>query len=172
MLLLPNFHKCPIYFLAAFPLPWKFPREEIQGTISTTTIYVPLGFILVFIFILGFPFYIYKWRTRHLASTTTTSTDFEATLLDSPKLLYSEAKLQRHLGSAACSICLADYEETDVLRLLPECSHLFHLKCVDPWLRLKHTCPICRNSPMGTSQVTPVAEAATRRILTYDMMQN
>ncbi|KAH7840651.1 hypothetical protein Vadar_019789 [Vaccinium darrowii] len=150
-----------------------------QGQNITDIVYgkgLTFGFILILVFIIGFSSYIYNWRTRPLDATSDASTDSEATeksgldediLLDSTKLLYSEAKLQRNLGSAACSICLADYEETDVLRLLPECNHLFHLKCVDPWLRLKHTCPMCRNSPMGTSLATPAAaEAATLRILT------
>ncbi|KAK2971301.1 hypothetical protein RJ640_001327 [Escallonia rubra] len=65
----------------------------------------------------------------------------EATLLTYPKLLYSQAKLHR------CSVCLADYKATDTLRLLPDCGHLFHLKCIDPWLMLHPTCPICRSSP-------------------------
>ena len=73
----------------------------------------------------------------------------EATLRQYPKLLYAEAKL--HQGNSTiscCSICLADYDDTDVLRLLPDCSHIFHLKCVDSWLRLHATCPVCRNSPL------------------------
>ncbi|KAK3035282.1 hypothetical protein RJ639_034805 [Escallonia herrerae] len=73
----------------------------------------------------------------------------EATLLTYPKLLYSQAKLHQNGDSTAtgCSICLADYKATDTLRLLPDCGHLFHLKCIDPWLMLHPTCPICRSSP-------------------------
>ncbi|GMN67811.1 hypothetical protein TIFTF001_036885 [Ficus carica] len=69
----------------------------------------------------------------------------EAALQRFPKLLYSEAKLQINQGS--CSVCLGDYGENDVLRLLPHCGHAFHLECVDPWLRLRPTCPLCRSSP-------------------------
>ncbi|MCL7046340.1 hypothetical protein MKW94_028925 [Papaver nudicaule] len=75
----------------------------------------------------------------------------EATLEGYPKLLYSEAKLQtKHTTSdgTCCSICLADYKSTDVTRLLPDCGHLFHQKCVDPWLLQHPTCPICRASPL------------------------
>ncbi|KAK2971302.1 hypothetical protein RJ640_001328 [Escallonia rubra] len=73
----------------------------------------------------------------------------EATLLTYPKLLYSQAKLHQNGDSAAtgCSICLTDYKATDTLRLLPDCGHLFHLECIDPWLVLHPTCPICRSSP-------------------------
>ncbi|KAK9291134.1 hypothetical protein L1049_009322 [Liquidambar formosana] len=91
----------------------------------------------------------------------------EATILSYPKVLYSEAKLQNKDSSATCcSICLADYKGTDMLRLLPDCGHLFHLKCVDPWLRLHPTCPVCRTSPLPTPLPTPLAEVvplASRR---------
>ncbi|KAK6289976.1 hypothetical protein POUND7_001517 [Theobroma cacao] len=83
----------------------------------------------------------------------------EETIKSYPKLLYSEAKLHnKDSTSSCCSICLADYKSSDTLRLLPDCNHLFHLKCVDPWLRLHPTCPVCRTSPIPTPLSTPLAE--------------
>ncbi|XP_009606479.1 RING-H2 finger protein ATL70 [Nicotiana tabacum] len=83
----------------------------------------------------------------------------EKTLLSYPKLLYSEAKVNHKDSTASCcSICLADYKKKDMLRLLPDCGHLFHLKCVDPWLMLNPSCPVCRTSPLPTPQSTPLAE--------------
>ncbi|KAI4351217.1 hypothetical protein L6164_005595 [Bauhinia variegata] len=77
---------------------------------------------------------------------------FDDNTLDSiPKLLYSEMQ-KGSLVSSCCSICLGDYKDTDTLRLLPECGHVFHLKCVDPWLKLQPTCPICRSSSVQTRQ--------------------
>lgn len=74
----------------------------------------------------------------------------EATLRHYPKLLYAQAKVREgNSTTSCCSICLADYRDADVLRLLPYCGHLFHLKCVDSWLRLHATCPICRNAPLA-----------------------
>lgn len=91
----------------------------------------------------------------------------DSTIESYPKMLYSEAKLQKTDSTASCcSICLADYKGTDTLRLLPDCKHLFHLKCVDPWLRLHPTCPVCRTSPIPTPLSTPMAEVvplASRR---------
>ncbi|XP_043698352.1 RING-H2 finger protein ATL70-like [Telopea speciosissima] len=84
----------------------------------------------------------------------------EATLRSFPKVLYSQAKLRKDTTASCCSICLADYKGTDMLRLLPYCGHLFHVKCVDPWLRLHPTCPVCRNSPAPTPLTTPLAEVA------------
>ncbi|KAL0008161.1 hypothetical protein SO802_009663 [Lithocarpus litseifolius] len=63
-----------------------------------------------------------------------------------PKLLYAQAKLLKSDSTASCySICLEDYDDSDTLMMLPDRGHLFHLKCVNLWLRVHHTCPICRN---------------------------
>ncbi|XP_035228918.1 dentin sialophosphoprotein-like isoform X2 [Stegodyphus dumicola] len=42
-----------------------------------------------------------------------------------------------------CQVCLSDYETGDILRILP-CFHEFHTPCIDPWLKINHTCPVCR----------------------------
>ncbi|KAL5548719.1 hypothetical protein UlMin_003950 [Ulmus minor] len=42
-----------------------------------------------------------------------------------------------------CCICLAKYKEKEEVRQLP-CSHMFHLKCVDQWLRIISCCPLCK----------------------------
>lgn len=42
-----------------------------------------------------------------------------------------------------CCICLAKYREKEEVRKLP-CSHMFHLKCVDQWLRIISCCPLCK----------------------------
>ncbi|GKU91495.1 hypothetical protein SLEP1_g5361 [Rubroshorea leprosula] len=67
------------------------------------------------------------------------------------KLLYSQAKLQKADCSSSCSICLDEYRDADMLRLLSGCGHIFHQGCVDPWLMLHPTCPVCRNSPPSTA---------------------
>jgi len=43
-----------------------------------------------------------------------------------------------------CAVCLARFESTEVLRLLPKCKHAFHVECVDTWLDAHSTCPLCR----------------------------
>lgn len=55
----------------------------------------------------------------------------------------------------ACSICFSDYAENEQLRRLP-CHHTFHTACVDHWLRMKTSCPLCRhdiNEPMEDGMV-------------------
>ncbi|PIN24947.1 hypothetical protein CDL12_02335 [Handroanthus impetiginosus] len=43
-----------------------------------------------------------------------------------------------------CAVCLCEFSEKDRLRLLPSCSHAFHIDCIDTWLLSNSTCPLCR----------------------------
>ncbi|XP_071710804.1 RING-H2 finger protein ATL46 [Rutidosis leptorrhynchoides] len=45
-----------------------------------------------------------------------------------------------------CAVCLCEFSENDKLRLLPTCSHAFHINCIDTWLLSNSTCPLCRNA--------------------------
>ncbi|KAE8730814.1 putative hydrolase [Hibiscus syriacus] len=46
--------------------------------------------------------------------------------------------------STECSVCLTMLEEEDMARVLPNCRHIFHAECIDKWLSLHSTCPLCR----------------------------
>lgn len=50
-------------------------------------------------------------------------------------------------NDGTCPICLSDYRAEEVVRCIPECQHCFHAGCIDVWLRLNNSCPVCRNSP-------------------------
>ncbi|KAJ3273697.1 hypothetical protein HDV01_003976 [Terramyces sp. JEL0728] len=41
-----------------------------------------------------------------------------------------------------CCICISEYENDQVLRQL-SCSHYFHQSCIDEWLSINATCPLC-----------------------------
>ncbi|KAL5552931.1 hypothetical protein UlMin_040332 [Ulmus minor] len=45
-----------------------------------------------------------------------------------------------------CAVCLCEFSEQDKLRLLPLCSHAFHMDCIDTWLLSNSTCPLCRGT--------------------------
>ncbi|XP_059644964.1 RING-H2 finger protein ATL46-like [Cornus florida] len=45
-----------------------------------------------------------------------------------------------------CAVCLCEFSESDKLRLLPMCSHAFHINCIDTWLLSNSTCPLCRGT--------------------------
>ncbi|XP_072975793.1 E3 ubiquitin-protein ligase At1g12760-like isoform X1 [Typha angustifolia] len=44
---------------------------------------------------------------------------------------------------AECCICLSAYDDGVELRELP-CSHHFHCTCIDKWLYINATCPLCK----------------------------
>ncbi|XP_023767607.1 RING-H2 finger protein ATL70 [Lactuca sativa] len=134
--------------------------------------------VFFLIIVLSYGSYVYRRSIRSQSSlpiislddTVHSDDDDECRGLDDdvlgtfPTILYSEVAMllngetntathADNCGSAGCSICLADYKPADVIRLLPECSHLFHVSCVDTWLRVHPTCPVCRNSPFPTQRI-------------------
>ncbi|XP_009953680.1 PREDICTED: E3 ubiquitin-protein ligase RNF128, partial [Leptosomus discolor] len=42
-----------------------------------------------------------------------------------------------------CVVCIDLYKPNEVVRILT-CNHIFHKKCVDPWLLEHRTCPMCK----------------------------
>ncbi|KAK6918419.1 Zinc finger, RING-type [Dillenia turbinata] len=47
------------------------------------------------------------------------------------------------LEDAECCICLSAYDDGAELRELP-CRHHFHCACIDKWLYINATCPLCK----------------------------
>uniref|UniRef100_A0ACD5UDV7 Uncharacterized protein n=1 Tax=Avena sativa TaxID=4498 RepID=A0ACD5UDV7_AVESA len=46
---------------------------------------------------------------------------------------------------AECCICISAYDDGAELRELP-CGHHFHCTCIDKWLHINATCPLCKFS--------------------------
>ncbi|XP_047152511.1 E3 ubiquitin-protein ligase ATL6-like [Vigna umbellata] len=62
-----------------------------------------------------------------------------------PTLEYSVVKIHKlGKGTLECAVCLNEFEETETLRLIPKCDHVFHPECIDEWLASHTTCPVCR----------------------------
>ncbi|CAL9247225.1 unnamed protein product [Arabidopsis halleri] len=68
-----------------------------------------------------------------------------------PVFLYGNVTMSLK-ESFDCAVCLNEFSDADKLRLLPVCSHAFHLHCIDTWLLSNSTCPLCRRS-LSTSNV-------------------
>ncbi|KAJ1278775.1 hypothetical protein BS78_04G104700 [Paspalum vaginatum] len=74
-----------------------------------------------------------------------------------PKLAYQRgAGAGPGCGWAQCAICLAVVRDGETVRLLPACGHLFHVDCIDLWLRSHATCPLCRRDVGGDAAAEKV----------------
>ncbi|KAK7386656.1 hypothetical protein VNO78_26990 [Psophocarpus tetragonolobus] len=65
-----------------------------------------------------------------------------------PTFTYSSVKDLRkdQKYGLECAICLLEFEDDNMLRLLTLCCHVFHQECIDLWLRSHKTCPVCRRN--------------------------
>ncbi|KAK6119423.1 hypothetical protein DH2020_046839 [Rehmannia glutinosa] len=72
------------------------------------------------------------------------------------------------MEDAQCTICLAEYEEKEMLRIMPKCGHSFHLSCIDIWLRKQSTCPVCRLSLQDSVETKHVPSATLSTAQSFD----
>lgn len=68
-----------------------------------------------------------------------------------PRTQLGESRRLPKPNDTTCPICLCEYQPKETLRTIPECNHYFHVDCIDGWLRLNATCPLCRYSPEDQS---------------------
>ncbi|CAL0311391.1 unnamed protein product [Lupinus luteus] len=83
-----------------------------------------------------------------------------------PKTLIGESGRLPKPNNNICPICLCDYEPKEMLRTIPECNHYFHASCIDEWLKMNATCPLCRNSPdAASSNVASSSSSSSSRTI-------
>lgn len=75
-----------------------------------------------------------------------------------PTFTYSSVKEYRRAKySLECAICLLEFEDDHVIRLVNKCCHVFHQDCIDLWFEMHKTCPVCRrNLELLLGEGTPV----------------
>lgn len=143
---------------------WLFNAEETCDEsapmlVSLCTGMIYIGFIAIFlpciIIIIMLPFVCFclPCVIRVLATVVEVSDGkkgaSQADLDGLPTIQYTNGILGQQ--EEQCSICLNNYKEDETMRLLPcDKRHHFHKECVDEWLILNATCPICRARVVGT----------------------
>ncbi|KAM3748295.1 hypothetical protein ACB098_05G097700 [Castanea mollissima] len=71
-----------------------------------------------------------------------------------PKFIYKPSvQLDHGEEVTESSVCLSTIVEETMVKLLPNCTHRFHVECIDVWLSSNTTCPICR--PLAEPRVRP-----------------
>ncbi|XP_010253089.1 PREDICTED: RING-H2 finger protein ATL74-like [Nelumbo nucifera] len=68
----------------------------------------------------------------------------------------------KSIQATECPICLGDFVDGDKIRVLPECSHGFHVKCIDTWLVSHSSCPTCRHSLLDRPTTSDAQDADER----------
>ena len=52
-----------------------------------------------------------------------------------PAYRFNKENQKDDMDQSVCVVCMSDFENRQLLRVLP-CSHEFHAKCVDKWLKV------------------------------------
>ncbi|KAK1364757.1 RING-H2 finger protein ATL29 [Heracleum sosnowskyi] len=72
----------------------------------------------------------------------------DATIINTfPTFTYSSVKEYRQAKyGLECAICLLEFEDGHVIRMVKLCCHVFHQDCIDLWFEMHKTCPVCRRN--------------------------
>lgn len=86
--------------------------------------------------------------TPELNISRTRSRGVDQSVIDTfPAIGYATVKILRTSKSPLeCAICISEFIDDDILRLLPGCRHVFHTDCINTWLENHVTCPVCRSN--------------------------
>ncbi|KAK3095722.1 hypothetical protein FSP39_018067 [Pinctada imbricata] len=164
MLQEPHVHPSPHDFYGPFP-PRHYSRHRSGGRAGRLRS-LPLppppypGFLLHFLAMLGNPPIPPYGRDFHDDATEVENYEAllnlaerlgeakpkgltKAEIEQLPAYRFNKETHHSDMDQTSCVVCMCDFENRQLLRVLP-CSHEFHAKCVDKWLKTNRTCPICR----------------------------
>ncbi|KAL1830477.1 hypothetical protein ACET3Z_000128 [Daucus carota] len=69
-----------------------------------------------------------------------------------------------------CAVCLHEFSDTEEIRKLTNCPHVFHRECVDRWMdHEQKTCPLCR-TPFISDDVEEAYISSSTRLKTRQEM--
>ena len=83
------------------------------------------------------------------ATTSRTHLVVQASAAASSPAVVCRYRKEEAWKEPTCAVCLADFDDGEPVRVLPECLHYFHADCIGTWLRGSTSCPMCR------AEITP-----------------
>ncbi|CAO2150292.1 unnamed protein product [Urochloa humidicola] len=75
----------------------------------------------------------------------------------SPAAVVCRYRKEEEWKEPTCAVCLADFDDGETVRLLPECLHYFHAECIGTWLQGSTSCPMCRAETTPTATPSPAS---------------
>ncbi|KAK9120574.1 hypothetical protein Syun_018191 [Stephania yunnanensis] len=173
---------CPQWCYIVFPPPppYAFPEEASNNKFSTLMIVI-IAVLAVALLIGSYYTFFSKhcwnvnWQSRRRGSVESTEENNEpnqqnpsshepwqasTTGLDDVSIKSIKAfrykKGDGAIEGTDCPVCLGEFQEDEKLRLLPKCSHAFHLSCIDTWLKSHSSCPLCRANVDSITNCSPL----------------
>lgn len=80
-----------------------------------------------------------------LKPAETADSDANKPASSSCKLQSEEERTEPDDTTSVCVVCLDFFLPEERIRVLP-CLHQYHQQCIDPWLRQKARCPVCKSA--------------------------
>lgn len=68
--------------------------------------------------------------------------------------VFKYKKRETFVGVSDCSVCLSEFQDDESVRILPNCNHVFHVSCIDKWLKSNSSCPLCRSNIFTLNNVS------------------
>lgn len=139
-------------------------QGSMNGSFVSPLLISMLGIVVSSIAIIAYHLFLVKYCIRRHGSTTTTAaqpttsaqppTGVDEKVLEKiPILLFSVVK--RDMDQEECVVCLGELEDEDMVRLLPNCKHAFHVPCIDQWFATHTSCPLCRSPIQEQTNAAP-----------------
>ncbi len=95
-------------------------------------------------------------ETSNFQNINTNNQDLEPNINDFQDVVVGSSIEQLRKGSSvhiyknlysdipSCTICMENFNDEDIVRILGDCNHIFHITCCDIWMETNVRCPVCR----------------------------
>ncbi|KAJ4979870.1 hypothetical protein NE237_010650 [Protea cynaroides] len=137
--------------------PATITRKPFGATISTAdssmaltvavllTVLCSLGFFIVYIHCISSNSDNRRRRRHQILRDRGSASGIDPSIIQSLPLYTYDGNIKE---TNDCPICLTEFEEKEMIKLIPFCSHFFHPQCIDLWLSAHGTCPLCRSTQL------------------------
>ncbi|KAG6534352.1 RING-H2 finger protein ATL16-like [Zingiber officinale] len=168
----------------SLPRPPQSPSTSFSSfPILVITI---LGMLTTSVILVSYYLFVVRCRLSWLRHSSLLASRRHRNLLHIPPVIHALSTESRGLDTSAirsipvvtfsagekmasfreCAICLSEFHNEERLKLLPGCSHPFHIDCIDTWLQFNANCPLCRSGV-----VSSIAGSSTEHIVVLEPLR-